>query len=67
MNIVMTGDSALISRENMEKLIKENGGKVTGGVSGKTTFLIACGDEAKAGFGQNSGITKSITETGKYK
>ena len=41
----ITGDSALI-----------NGGKVTGSVSGKTTYLIACGDEAKAGFGQNSGL-----------
>lgn len=52
----ITGDSALINRENLEKIIKENGGKVTGSVSGKTTYLIACGDEAKAGFGQNSGL-----------
>lgn len=29
-----------IPRDTLEKIIKENGGKVTGSVSGKTNYLI---------------------------
>ena len=40
--IVLTGNFSICSRDKLEEILKENGAKVTGQVSGKTNYLI-CG------------------------
>ena len=40
MTIVISGNYS-ISREEMKALITANGGKVSGSISGKTTYLLA--------------------------
>lgn len=42
---VLTGTLPELSREEAAEVIRENGGKVTGSVSKKTSFLVA-GEEA---------------------
>lgn len=52
--VVITGTLPDMSREEAAKLIQENGGKVTGSVSKKTTFLLA---------GENAGSKQTKAET----
>lgn len=44
MTVVLTGTLATLSREQATELIEANGGKVTSGVSKKTSFVIAGSD-----------------------
>lgn len=55
---VVTGQFSNITRENLIKFITEKGGKVTGGVSGKTNYLVA---------GHSLEDGRSVQEGGKYK
>ncbi len=49
---VITGSLESLTRSDAEDLIKRHSGRVTGSVSGKTTFLVA---------GQDSGTRKVAT------
>src|SRR5205814_2052764 len=44
MTVVLTGTLATLSREQATELIETNGGKVTSGVSKKTSFIVAGSD-----------------------
>ena len=48
-NFVISGVFTQVSRNELKKLIEENGGKVTGSISGNTDFLVA---------GENMGPSK---------
>ena len=52
--VVITGTLPDMSREEAAQLIQANGGKVTGSVSKKTTFLLA---------GENAGSKQTKAET----
>jgi DNA ligase (NAD+) len=41
LTFVISGKFNMISRDDLKKLIEQNGGKSAGSVSGKTSFLIA--------------------------
>ena len=67
MTFVITGVLDSMEREECADLIKSYGGKVTGGVSGKTTYLITGHDagESKIKKAQEKG-TKQIDEDGLF-
>jgi DNA ligase (NAD+) len=44
MTFVLTGTLPVLSREQATELIEVNGGKVTSGVSKKTSFVVAGAD-----------------------
>jgi len=44
MTFVLTGTLDTLSREQATQIIEENGGKVTSGVSKKTSFVVAGAD-----------------------
>ena len=58
LTIVVTGEFETISRSDLEKFIKDKGGKSPGSVSGKTNYLIA-GSKLEDG--------RDVSETKKYK
>lgn len=41
MTFVVTGVLDSIDRDDVDQLIKKHGGKVTGNVSGRTSYLVA--------------------------
>ena len=45
MTFVLTGTLSRYTRAEVTKIIEENGGKVSGSVSGKTTYVLA-GEDA---------------------
>ncbi|MDO5036006.1 MAG: NAD-dependent DNA ligase LigA [Porphyromonas sp.] len=54
-NIVVSGIFSSISRDELKDLIAQHGGKVTGSISGKTSFVIA---------GENMGPSKLVKAQG---
>jgi len=41
MTFVVSGVFEMVSRNELKKLIEDNGGRVSGSISGKTSFLVA--------------------------
>lgn len=58
LTFVVSGVFNLISRDSLEVLISDYGGRVTGSVSGKTSYLVV-------GYKIEDG--REITQGGKYK
>ncbi len=50
LTFVITGTLPTLSREEAEALVKQHGGKVTGSVSKKTSFLVAGADPGSAKY-----------------
>ena len=63
MTMVITGQLDSLEREECQALIERHGGRVTGSVSGKTTYVIA-GIDADTGERTNGSKVQKATKLG---